>query len=106
MLRLLGIDQRAATEAGEGAYAVAEAQIRWLAPARLDDALLDRNPRDLNSAPPASAWQQRVLRGDDLLAQVDDPGRLRRPRRPPAPPACCLARGLRSIFMKDPHDRA
>jgi acyl-CoA thioester hydrolase len=40
MLRLLGIDQRAAVEAGEGAYAVAELTIRYLAPAKLDDALV------------------------------------------------------------------
>ena len=32
MLRLLGIDQRAAVEAGEGAYAVAELAIRYVAP--------------------------------------------------------------------------
>ena len=40
MLRLLGIDQRAAVEAGEGHYAVAEIHIRYLVPARLDDALV------------------------------------------------------------------
>ncbi len=40
MLRLLGIDQRAAQEAGEGAYAVSELTIRYFAPARLDDAVL------------------------------------------------------------------
>ena len=37
LLRLLGIDQRAAIEAGEGAWAVAEVNLRYLAPARLDD---------------------------------------------------------------------
>lgn len=40
MLRLLGIDQRAAVEAGLGAYVVAAATIRWQAPARLDDTLV------------------------------------------------------------------
>src|SRR6188474_918157 len=39
MLRLLGIDQRAAHAAGEGAYAVSELSIRYRAPARLDDAV-------------------------------------------------------------------
>jgi len=39
LLRLLGIDQRAAAEAGEGTYAVADLSIRYLAPARLDDAV-------------------------------------------------------------------
>ena len=40
MLRIAGIDQRAAFEAGEGAYAVADLAIRYAAPARLDDALV------------------------------------------------------------------
>src|SRR3954463_9532521 len=40
MLRAAGIDQRAAQEAGEGVYAVAEANIRYLRPARLGDDLL------------------------------------------------------------------
>ncbi|WDF73383.1 YbgC/FadM family acyl-CoA thioesterase [Novosphingobium sp. KACC 22771] len=40
MLRLLNVDQRAAQEAGEGAYAVAEMTIRYAAPARLDDDVL------------------------------------------------------------------
>ncbi|MFW5634937.1 MAG: YbgC/FadM family acyl-CoA thioesterase [Erythrobacter sp.] len=37
LLRLLAIDQRAAIEAGEGAYAVSEVNLRYLRPARLDD---------------------------------------------------------------------
>lgn len=37
LLRMLGIDQRAAIEAGEGAYAVADIAIRYLRPAKLDD---------------------------------------------------------------------
>ena len=40
MLRLAGIDQRAAFEGGEGAYAVTDLAIRYRAPARLDDALV------------------------------------------------------------------
>ncbi len=36
-VRLLGIDQRAVNEAGEGAFAVADLHIRYLSPARLDD---------------------------------------------------------------------
>ena len=39
MLALAGIDQRAAFEAGEGAFAVADLRIRYRAPARLGDAL-------------------------------------------------------------------
>ena len=37
MLRLLGIDQRASQEQGEGVYSVTDLSIRYLAPARLDD---------------------------------------------------------------------
>ena len=37
MLRLLGVDQRAASEGGEGHYTVADLAIRYAAPARLDD---------------------------------------------------------------------
>jgi acyl-CoA thioester hydrolase len=37
LLRLLGIDQRGAIEAGEGAYAVSEVNLRYLRPAKLDD---------------------------------------------------------------------
>lgn len=37
LLRLLGIDQRAAIEAGEGAYALSEVNLRYLRPAKLDD---------------------------------------------------------------------
>ncbi len=37
LLRLLDIDQRGAIEAGEGAYAVSEVNLKYLRPARLDD---------------------------------------------------------------------
>lgn len=37
LLRLLGIDQRAAVEAGEGAYAVSEVTLKYFRPAKLDD---------------------------------------------------------------------
>src|SRR3546814_8827223 len=39
MLRLAGIDQRAAMEAGEGAWAVTDLAIKYLRPAKLDDDL-------------------------------------------------------------------
>ena len=39
MLRAAGIDQRAAIDAGTGVYAVAEAHVRYRAPARLGDDL-------------------------------------------------------------------
>ena len=40
MLRAVGIDQRAAIDAGDGVYAVAEVAIRYLRPARLGDDLV------------------------------------------------------------------
>ena len=40
MLRVAGIDQRAAHEAGQGAYAVTDIAIRYAASARLDDDLI------------------------------------------------------------------
>ena len=40
LLRLLEIDQRAAIEAGQGAYAVADLAIRYFKPAKLDDDVL------------------------------------------------------------------
>jgi acyl-CoA thioester hydrolase len=43
MLRCLNIDQRAAHEAGEGAYAVTDVALRYLRPARLDDGVLIRS---------------------------------------------------------------
>ncbi len=91
MLRLLGIDQRAAVEAGEGAYAVADLAIRYRAPARLDDAVtIASRATELGAA--SVRLIQRALRRaegpDELLAEatirvgfVAPDGR---PRRQPA----------------------
>ena len=69
ILRQLGIDQRAAHEAGEGAYAVAEAHIRFLRPAKFDDALIvESRAAELRAASVRMA--QRVLRGTEVLAEV------------------------------------
>ena len=69
MLRLLGIDQRAAVEAGEGHYAVADLHIRYLAPARLDDALtIATEARELRHA--SVRLRQRALRDGNLLAEA------------------------------------
>jgi len=70
LLRVLGINQRAAFEAGEGVYAVSEAQIKWRRPARLDDELVvETRALDLRAA--SARMEQRVMRGEELLAQVD-----------------------------------
>ena len=69
MLRLLGIDQRAAQEAGEGAYAVADLSIRYLAPARLDDAVvIESRAEELRAA--SCRMHQRAWRGETLLAEA------------------------------------
>ena len=67
MLRLLGIDQRRAHEEGEGAYAVSELAIRYLAPARLDDVLIVRT-RTLGVGAATCRIAQEAWRGDSLLA--------------------------------------
>ena len=69
MLRLLGVDQRAAIEAGEGNYAVAEINIRYLAPARLDDDLvIATGTEELGAA--SVRLRQRALRDGNLLAEA------------------------------------
>jgi len=70
MLRMLEIDQRAAIEAGEGAYAVADLSIRYLRPARLDDdVLIETRCTEMRSA--SCRMHQRALRGDELLAEAE-----------------------------------
>lgn len=86
LLRLIGIDQRAAHEAGQGAYAVAELTIRYAAPARLGDAVvIESRPVELRAA--SCRLHQRAWRGDQLLAEahlrVGFVGADGRPRRQP-----------------------
>jgi acyl-CoA thioester hydrolase len=87
MLRVAGIDQREVFESGWGAYAVAELTIRYAAPARLDDAVVVVS-RVLKATPARVVIQQRVSRGDVLLAQAEVTAALvgpdGRPRRQPA----------------------
>jgi len=69
MLRLLGIDQRQAADSGLGVYTVAELTIRYLAPARLDDAVIvASNATELGAA--SVRLRQRVLRGGELLSEA------------------------------------
>jgi len=69
LLRVLGIDQRAAHEDGTGNYAVAEANMRFFAPARLDDSLVVQT--DLAELRAASVrLVQRVARGEELLVEL------------------------------------
>ena len=86
MLRCAGIDQRAAKEAGEGVYAVAEVDIRYLRPAKLNDDLIVLSTVEQVRA--ASVLiHQRVMRGPEQLTDARvtaaflDPGD--RPKRQP-----------------------
>ena len=70
MLRIVGIDQRGALDAGTGAYAVAAVAIRYRRPAKLDDALLVvSRVREVRAA--SCLIHQRVMRGDEILTQAD-----------------------------------
>jgi acyl-CoA thioester hydrolase len=70
MLRAAGIDQRAAHDAGEGAYAVADLSIRYRKPAKLEDALIVTSR--LTTLKTASCViHQRVIRADEVLAEAD-----------------------------------
>jgi len=69
MLRLIGIDQRGALDAGEGAYAVADLAIRYLLPARLDDTVLLES-RVLEMGGASGRMVQRAWRGDVLLCEA------------------------------------
>ena len=69
-VRLLGIDQRAVNEAGEGAFAVADLTIRYAAPARLDDGvLIETTCSELGAA--SCRMHQKAIREDGkLLAEA------------------------------------
>ena len=87
MLRMAGVDQRAALETGEGAYAVVSLAIRYAAPARLDDALIvETKVTEVRAA--SVSIHQRVMREAILLAEADVVAALvaptGRPRRQPA----------------------
>jgi acyl-CoA thioester hydrolase len=69
MLRCVGIDQRAMLEAGEGVYAVADLNIRYRRPARLDDDLvIVSSVREIRAA--SCLIHQRVMRGDEILTDA------------------------------------
>ncbi len=87
MLKAAGIDQRAAIDSGIGAYAVSEMDIKWRAPARLDDDLVVIS-RVTQVRAASCAIHQRVMRSDQLLAEARVVAALLtpdgRPRRQPA----------------------
>ena len=69
MIRAVGVDQRAAKDAGEGVYAVAEVAIRYLRPARLgDDLLVLSTVEQVRAA--SVVIHQRVMRGSEQLTDA------------------------------------
>ena len=69
MLRAVGIDQQAAKDAGEGVYAVAEVNIRYLRTAQLGDDLLVVSTVDAVRGARVTI-HQRVMRGPETLADA------------------------------------
>ncbi len=69
MLRVVGIDQVAALDAGSGVYAVAELGIRYLRPARLGDDLLVLSTIEIVRAA-SVVIHQRVMRGQETLTDA------------------------------------
>jgi len=87
LVRLIGIDQRAAIDSGAGAYTVSDLAIRYAAPARLDDiVLIETRGEEIGAA--SCRLVQRALRDGTLLAEmrvrVGFVGPDGRPRRQPA----------------------
>lgn len=87
MLLAAGIDQRAAFEAGEGAYAIAGLSIRYRAPARLGDELTIIS-RVMRLRAASVDIHQRVMRSDTIVAEAAVEAAFvlpsGRPRRQPA----------------------
>lgn len=69
MLRVAGIDQRAAQEEGQGVYAVTDIQIRYRRPARLDDDLTVVSHVTAVGAA-TCAIHQSVMRGAEQLTDA------------------------------------
>jgi acyl-CoA thioester hydrolase len=85
MLRCAGIDQRAAIETGEGVYVVAEANIKYRAPAKLDDDLVVLSEvRDVRAA--SCLIHQRVMRGHAILVDATITAAFLREGRPKRQP--------------------
>ena len=69
LLRVLEIDQRAAIEAGEGAYAVSEVNLKYLRPAKLDDdVVIETVCTELGAA--SCRMHQIARRGDENLCEA------------------------------------
>ncbi len=87
MLRLAGVDQKAAFEGGNGVYAVAELSIKYCRPARFDDALLIVSTVEQVKAA-TCLIHQRVMLGHEMVTDAKVTAAFLspegRPRRQPA----------------------
>ncbi|MCH8179866.1 MAG: tol-pal system-associated acyl-CoA thioesterase [Proteobacteria bacterium] len=96
-LRALGFDQEGMRRSGEGMFVVAETQLRYLQPARLDD-LLTVTVAVIERGRASVAFAQEVWRADTLLATgririgwvqaQGEPAQLKPGRIPPRILAC------------------
>lgn len=69
LLRMLEIDQRAAIEASEGAYAVADINLKYLRPAKLDDdVVIETRCTALGAA--SCQMHQIARRGEEKLCEA------------------------------------
>ena len=69
MIRAAGVDQVSAHHSGEGAYAVAEVQIKYHRPARLgDDLVVVSTVEEVRGV--SVLIQQRVMRGAEMLTDA------------------------------------
>lgn len=86
LLEVLGIDQAASLAAGEGAYTVAEASLRYLVPARLGDVVIIETRAEMVGRA-SCILRQSAWRGDIQLTEarvrVGFVGPDGRPRRQP-----------------------
>lgn len=69
MLARVGIDQRLVQEAGQGAYAVTELDIKYRRPAKFDDSLVVISTVEAVRAASCDI-HQRVMRGDNILTEA------------------------------------
>jgi len=69
LLRMLGVDQRAAIEAGDGAYALTEITVKYRSPAKLDDdVVIETTCTEIGAA--SVRMLQVARRGDEQLASA------------------------------------
>ena len=100
MLRLAGVDQRAAHDAGEGAWAVTDLHIRYRLPARLDDVLMVES-RTVAVRGASVAIAQRILRNDTILTEAAVTAAFLSPEGRPKRQPAAWAEQFRALISAD-----